>query len=120
MQPQEYNLTFWQGKTWRATIAWTDDVGDPKDLTDYQFRMQVRSKYADLDTAGPYVDIDSDLKGGITVNELAGTVALEVDGEVISDMPKGGYVYDIEFDDASGTPDKMYYGRVTVKPEVTR
>jgi len=121
MVPQTRNLTMWQGSTWRATLQWDlDGNGTPKDLTDYVFRMQVRKKYADEDTLGAYVDIDSDTKGGITLNEQLGSVAIEISGDVLALTPKGGYVYDLEFEDPNGVPDKLYRGTVTVNPEVTR
>ena len=121
MVPQTRNLTMWQGSTWRANIQWdADENGTPKDLTDYVFRMQVRKKWADEDTLGAYVDIDSETKGGITLNEQGGNVSIIIDGDVIALMPKGGYVYDIEYEDAQGAPDKLYRGQVTVNPEATR
>lgn len=117
--PTTKNLVFTQGSTWRASLDWTLSNGDPKDLDGYTFRMQVRKKYADEDTEGPYVDIDNELKGGIIVVTWNGHVEFKIDGSVISDMPKGGYVYDIEYE-VDGDPDKLFVGKVTVNPEVTR
>lgn len=113
-----YNIEIEQGATFEMSVTWTDADDNPEDLTGVLARMQIRKRYKDPD---PYVDIDSDMLGGIVVDEPSATISVEIPPTTTSGLPgrlRG--VYDLELLFPSGRVVRLMKGRVRVSPEVTR
>lgn len=115
----EWNMTMFQGETWRRQFEWQDSLGVPYPLAGWKARLQLRRKYADDDTTTPLIDIDNGDKGGITLTS-PGVITIVVADTVTSAVPKGNHFYDLELEDPDGSVEKFLYGKITVKPEVTR
>jgi hypothetical protein len=113
--PGLLNLTFSQGATWKLNITYTNDTGNPVNLTNYTARMQARSTY-DASTAALSLTNGS----GITLGGTAGTIGLLVGATVTAAIGAAQYVYDLELVSASGEVTRLIEGTLIVTPEVTR
>jgi hypothetical protein len=108
-------LRIQQGDTWSLEIAWTDDEGQPVDLTGATAKMQMRP------SAGSAVLVLelSSANGRIAVNP-AGKLNLLVSAEDTGLLPVKSGVYDLEVTFTSGVVKKLIRGSYLVTPEVTR
>lgn len=106
-----------------------DDV-DGTDISDWLVRMQIRRTYADKDTVGPLVDLDSDLLGGIVLEvgvtdeaiprHYLGITAMIDDADTQA-LKAGFYKYDMEVVRlADDYKRRILEGAVQVRGEVTR
>jgi len=69
MDPAQYDITIIKGKTYRLKAYWLDPAGAAINLTNRTIRMQMRLTRTSPDKI---IDYDNALKGGITVNAVAG------------------------------------------------
>lgn len=110
-----YDISTEQGSTLSRVVTYTNDEGNPVNLTGYTARMQVRPRAT---SSLAYLSLTS-ASGGITLGGTTGTITILVDGSVTSEIPSGNYVYDLEV--ANGAyVDKVMGGDFTLSAEVTR
>ena len=106
------NLAIDQGTTYSVTIQVADDAGDPRDISNYTGRAQIkRSYYTNTNTAFT-VNISAPYQGEITMTLTdAQTSALKA----------GRYVYDLELvNTTNNAVERVLEGIITVYPEVTK
>jgi hypothetical protein len=116
MTPATYNITIYQGATFSAKffIASKNTPDQPRDLTGYSVRMQVRKNekatayIVELSTENDRVLISEDNKVTLALSAIE-TAAL----------PVGKFLYDLELINGS-TVTKPLRGSVSVIAEVTR
>lgn len=108
------DLVVEKGATFRLNLRLkSKDTGLPLDLTGYIGRMQIRESLTAEDVA---LDLDGadftfDADGGCHVRASAArTMAI--------DIPFG--VYDLEIEAPGGDVERLFEGKVKVKPNVTR
>jgi hypothetical protein len=105
-------LTIEQGATFTTEVTVNDANGDPKDLTDYEVRSQIRKSYYSSTSTSFDITIDDVLGGIITMGMSANTT---------SNINPGRYVYDVVIEDTnSGVITRIFEGIATVLPNVTR
>ena len=111
-------ITRVQGKRWLIELAWTDDAGDPIDLTGADCRMQLRARCAHDDgTTAPLLDLS--VGDGITLGDAEGTILTEVAAEDTEAIPYGLLLAEWEID-LGGGPERLALLEVEVLPEVVR
>lgn len=116
MNPAEYDLTIYQGKTFTKTLILKDSAGDVIDFTGAEVRMQVRPSYGS-DTK--LVDL-TEANGRVSTTPASGQIDLLISATDTAAMSISGGVYDIEIEYADGVVDGILRGSVTLVPEVTR
>lgn len=135
--PASYSMTVVRGSTWEDEISYTDEAGEPIDLTGYEARMQVRtptgqygtsttdSLLLELTTENGLLVIDTP-DGGTVPNRVRIEVAPTDHAALNPDNAKAvKYVYSLElFIPAEGeTPEyvvPLVAGSVSVRGETTR
>ena len=115
MIPGKYNMLCPQGTTFHKQLTYTID-SVPVDLTTYTARMQVREKHTSKTSM---VDLSTDVNGGITLGDDAGTIDIYISDEVTALLLAKDYVYDLELISGSNTY-RLIEGKFIVTPEVTR
>lgn len=110
-----YDISADQGSDLDTLITYTDDAGNPVNLTGCSARMQVR-KFA-ISAAANLTLTNSN---GITLGGAAGTIRIAVTAAALSAVPAGSYVYDIELVDTDQIVLKIISGSFVVNAEVTR
>jgi hypothetical protein len=80
-------------------------------------RMQVRYSIEDAD---PAIDIDSDLLGGIVVDDSAKTISISIPATDTAALTPGRGVYSVEIEDAGGVVTTLAKGNVKIVREATR
>lgn len=109
-----YDISAEQGSDYATTVTYTDDSGDPVNLTGYTSRMQVR-KFAG--SASPVITLTN--TSGMTITAATGVIAVSITAAALAAIPAGSYVYDLEI--ASGASViKLLSGAFDVSAEVTR
>lgn len=105
--PSNYNITTYQGDTFDLVVTLLDENGDPVDLTDAVFTLQVRNK------VGSEVLLEIAQGDGITYVGNIVTISKEVTVE------EGQYRYDLEA--VFPTRIRTYlYGEFAVVGDITR
>jgi len=132
----QWDFTIYQGADWSQPVQWLNESdGQPVDTSGYEFRMQIRRKYADSETSGgtlatPLLAMSSDLPpdtppedpplyGQIIVGG-PGEITLTIAADVTDQLPKGTWVYDLEAESSLGVVTRLLWGRAIVAPGVTR
>jgi hypothetical protein len=114
--PGTYNLTIYQGATFRQSIIWRNADSTPIDLTGYTARMQIRKSVRATTTEADMTTENS----GIVISALTGEIELNLTAVQTAAIDIQDGVYDLELIDADGTVTRLMEGSVTVSPEVTR
>jgi hypothetical protein len=99
-------------KSGSGSIEWYQ----PKDLTGYTARMQIREKIDDEDTLVSLTSAAGDITISIPDARIVFTIATSVTEEL--DFMEG--VYDLELVDPAGEATTLLEGKVTLRKEVTR
>jgi len=118
MAASQHDITILQGATFDMSATWTDDTGNPEDLTGVLARMQVRKSHRSDEVL---LNLDSDTLGGITLDIPTAEISIEVTPTLTAALPgrlRG--VYDLELEFPGGRVVRLLQGRVRVDPEVTR
>lgn len=90
----------------------------PKDLTGYSFSGQARAAYAATTAAFSFTfTIRTQSGGDLGKVEMSLTPA---DTSAITLTAAKAYVYDVEMTDADGNVMRIFQGKATLNPEVTR
>src|SRR5215207_9195643 len=81
MAAGKYDFTIEQGATFRRTLTWKDEDGNPIDLTGCTARLKIyRSNGTDIKL------LTTDTDGGITLGGPAGTIELYLSDEATADL----------------------------------
>lgn len=120
-QPAKLNFIVIQGSAFNAPFQITeDDEVTPIDISDYTFKMQVRT--APGASGDPLIELTSE-NGGVKMDEAEdGWFTLYISAPDAAGLAAGNYVYDLDVVpgvDAEDDAYKALVGRFTVKPEVT-
>ena len=106
------NLVIFRNTSKSFQLNFTENNGNPKDITGWTIYFTVKEKMEDSDgLAKISKDITShyDAKGGKTL------ISLETDD---TDL-KGNYYYDVKFKDADGNADILFHGMIKFREPVT-
>lgn len=106
----KYNIVAEQGATFNLNFRVETD-GTPWNLTGYTFKMQVRRSTSATTTL---LNITS-----ATMNSV-GHVSTTVSAGLMSSVPAGRWVYDIELTSSGGQVTRILEGRFIVSPQVTQ
>jgi hypothetical protein len=114
-----YDLVCEQGVDLSFTVTYyRGETNIPVDVTGGTARLQARSG---IRATLPFLDIDSDTKGGIAVGGDDGVFTIFVAADATKHLPiTSEAVYDMEFVDSAGKVSRVLEGRFKVKGEVTR
>lgn len=104
------NLLVEQGATFTATIQYSDDNGNPSDLSNYTVQSQMRRSYYSANSTSISASISDAANGEITLNLTATNT---------SNIKPGRYVYDVNIA-RSNVITRVVEGIITVLPGVTR
>lgn len=107
-----YNIVRTQGDTFTLSFTVATD-GVAWDLSSYTCRMQVRRS-----TSATTTLLDLESPTDITLTSLGG-VTVTASASVMSDLPVGKWVYDIELESGGGEVTTILSGRFIVQAEVT-
>jgi hypothetical protein len=99
-------------KAGSGSIEWYQ----PKDLTDWTARMQIREK---IDDITPLVSLTSDA-GDITISLPDARIIFTIDTDTTEELDFVEGVYDLELVDPVGEATTLLEGKVTLRKEVTR
>jgi hypothetical protein len=108
----KHNIVRTQGDTFNFNFTVATD-GVAWNLSTYTCRMQVRRSAS---TTATLLDLSS--PDDITLTSL-GAVSITASSTVMSDMPVGKWVYDIELESGGGEVTTILSGRFIVQSEVT-
>ena len=117
MAAGKLNLTIEQGATFRKVLTWTDNLGNPIDITGFTARMQIRQALKD---PTPIISLTTE-NGGIVLGGVTGEIELYIsDGDTEAMTIQKG-VYDLELEaGGGGDVTRLVEGKVTMSLEVTR
>lgn len=116
MAPLKYQLTIYQGATFRAPFRWSaGDPPAPVDLTGCTAKMQVREK---LESPDVLLELTTE-NGGIALG-ADGSVTLFLSDTTTAAIQWRAGVYDLEIKFTDGDVRRLLFGAVKVVPEVTR
>jgi hypothetical protein len=110
MSAVEQELTVFQGDDYTITLNFTDQAGDPADVSDRYFRAQVRSRRdSAAQLLADFVVDDNDAATGVVVLTLDAATTAEL---------RRDCVYDIE-QTVGGLTTTLFYGMVRLTRQVT-
>ena len=104
------NLLIDQGATFEVTINYSDDNGNPSNLTGFSVQSQMRRSYYSANSITISGNISDAINGEITLTLPATTTA---------NIKPGRYVYDVNVSNANVIT-RIVEGIITVLPGVTR
>jgi len=105
------DITCRKGDTFRIEFTFSDDAGDPIDLTGYSWKMDVK----ETDTSSGDIIADSDFSySGNTDGELEITAS----ATTMSSVSGGLYVYDLQSNNG-GTVKTWIYGIFKINEDVS-
>ena len=99
------------GATFTTQVTVNDANGNPKDLTDYTARSQLRKSY--YSTTSVNFEI-------VITDPASGEIEMSLSASETANIRAGRYVYDVEIEDSSNTVTRIFEGIATVLPNVTR
>lgn len=111
------NFTHDQGSTFKRTLTFKDSDSDEIDLTGYEFKAQARTKITSADVVFEFeftiLDQTSD----------TGKVEMSIAANITEDLSitkSTSYVYDAEMTATNGEITRIFEGKITISPEVTK
>ena len=107
---QVQNIYIDQGTTFALTVGVADQLGNPKDLTEYTAAAQMRKSYYTSAATSFTAEITGPTDGEVTISLTATQTSM---------LKAGRYVYDIEITSSEEVV-RVLEGIVVVNPEVTR
>mgnify|MGYP003116711073 CR=1 FL=1 len=101
---QKLNITARKGDTFRLSVTFTDSSGAPIGVSDYTYRMQVRSSATDDSASGAIIEISGDsVSDGFDTSGGGGKVVINIPSSKMSEIDGGKYVYDLEATNTTDT-----------------
>jgi hypothetical protein len=107
-----------QGATWGINVIVSQEDGTPKDLTDCQAYMQVRTQPDSADP--PLVSLSTDPGGGISVQGPQGLLAVNLTRQQTAALDWQQGVYDLLIIYPDDTSERVLAGGIGVSAAVTR
>lgn len=109
-----YDIIIDQGSDFSLEITVKDDANQPKNLTSYSARSQMRGERSSEEIAASFTcSVDSD--------PATGKITMFLSNSVSKDIRPGSYYYDLEIFTANDeNVTRILQGRARVTPEVTR
>ena len=114
-----------RGDSFNMTITMTDSAGEPINLTDYTFSMEVKSKRVSNGRASgttlPVVYEETILADSVITNSVtvaSGQVTFTVAASTMKTIDPGVYVYDIQYDNTAETR-TILEGLFKINPDVS-
>ncbi|MCA7948489.1 hypothetical protein [Burkholderia vietnamiensis] len=132
--PGSFSFTVKQGADLSISLTWTDDNGNPTDLTGVSMKMAIRQQFG----SQPLVTLDSDSTTGshIVVGGASGSVEIFLAAADTKSFPAGFIVvnssalgqlplyrlgvYDLQYTMPDGTVGYLLEGIVYLDPQVTQ
>lgn len=111
MAAGKLNLNIEQGATFRKSLTWKDETGNPVDLTGYTASMRIAvhgAAYMDLSTADNSISLAS-----------GGVINLLIPAEVTDAMTWAVGKYDLKLVGSNGDEVRLVEGSVYVSPAIT-
>lgn len=112
MRPAKRNIALVRGDDYRHMVTFTDEAGDPLDVSAKSYAAQVR---AHPDDAAILADFTVDDAGAAT-----GTIWLTIDAATTALLAVGRRAWDIQETDGDGFVTTLMGGAVDVLADVTR
>lgn len=112
-----------QGTTWKyeLTLYVTDDATTPRDITDDEFKLQVRETKG---SSRVLLELDSAAGDIVKIDPTNGVLRLEISPEQTIDIrikeDQLAAVYDLELTDTDGDVLRIIEGEFLITREVTR
>jgi hypothetical protein len=100
-----------QGTTYSTSITLDDVYNDIFDLSGFTARAQMRASYFSANVTATF---------STTINSGSGTITLELDAPITSNIAPGRYVFDTIIIDPSQNVTRILEGIAQVSPSVTR
>lgn len=113
----EYNITLDQGTDHKLLLTLTDNSNTPINLDGYQFAGQVRTSF------GVQTVSFSFTFNPLNQNTSPGKIWAQIPAPAtaaLSIIQRTSYVYDVEMTNILGEKTRLFQGRITVNPEVTK
>lgn len=109
-----YDIIIDQGSDFSLGITVKDDANQPRDLTGYSARSQMRDERSSEEIAATFTcSVDPD--------PTTGKITMALPNSVSKNVPAGSYYYDVEiFTQNDVNVTRILQGKVRVTPEVTR
>jgi hypothetical protein len=129
-----WNFTIKQSADWSPSLAWTDDGGNPVNLTDCSMKLMIKA-YATSSVSLLTLSSSASSGSRIVLGGSSGiytlvfahadTAGLPVTGAPTINQLQSGLpavalgVYDLQFIDSSGNVSYLFKGNVSIEPSVT-
>lgn len=111
-----YNINIHQGETWSMTLTILDNNDNPKNLTDYTGKLQIRGK-----PGGTLLkELSTAVGGGMTINGAYGEIVLEMTAASTGALMFKNAQYDLFIYSAAGTSTPLLRGEVKLTQRVTQ
>lgn len=111
-------ITIRRGDTYSYSMTFktSGEVPAPVDLTGFTVWFTVRKCYA---STAINSDLDAVISKEFTDGDASGVIVFDL-GKSDTNIPAGSYLYDIQYDDASGHRKSTNPASFIVEPDVTR
>ncbi|QFT56604.1 hypothetical protein FIU95_18815 [Microbulbifer sp. THAF38] len=119
MYGSNYNIELEQGASYGLLMTIESPPGNPRDLTGYTARLQVRDNHDDKTLLLSLDNVDGLKVGGDTGDPKNGQLKIEIPGLVTAGFIWREAIYDLFLNPSSDSAERLIYGRVTVAPRVT-
>lgn len=113
----EYNITHDQGTDLNLLLTIADQNNVPLSLDGYQFKGQARTGFGVKTVAFSF---DFEVLNQITNKGKMYVKILPSSTSALSITTRTTYVYDIEMTNDNGQKVRLFEGKITLRPEVTR
>lgn len=108
-----YDLNVYQGDTYTFSVEWNDSDGNPKDLSLYTPRMQIRDTRNRL-------QVDLSLNNGIEINDHDEIIVTLLPAQTASLSENTSYEYDLEMKKSDDEIETILRGNVIVTAGITK
>lgn len=116
MSAGTYNLRVEQYATFNLNILWTDNTGNPVNLTGYSADLRI----VDSDGVTDLLTLSTVTPpGGITLGGILGTIILTIPASITALLPINSFKYDLLLTDGSGSKTRLLQGSMDVSAGIT-
>lgn len=114
MTAKKRDIVLEKGATFRFFMRFRDSTGALQNMTGFQGRLQVRATATSTTVALDATD------QSLWTFDAQGRVRLRVPPTLVDAVTIAAGVYDLELVSPGGEVDRLYEGKVKIKPNVTR
>ncbi len=116
MTAGKHDFIIEKGASFQRVITWSDDLGDPINLTGYSANMQVRTSVTADD-----IEIElTDQNGKIVLGGTLGTITLSIADEDTATLNAGTFLYDLNLISSGGQTTRLIEGNIHIRHGVTK